>query len=191
MTGRTRSSDFPTTTNAIQPGHGGGTWDAFVTRIIEPHPAITVTKTANVSSAEVGETITYTYRVTNAGKVNLTGIVAHDDRLGAVTLGSTSLPPGAGTSGTLTHTVVEGDLPGITNTVAVTGTPPSGPDVTAGTSASVSVKCYLYLPFILAEASATPMLEKTAAPAATAFVLPIGLLAIGGGGLVMIRRPRR
>jgi hypothetical protein len=34
VTGYTKSSDFPTTTLTIQPGYGGGDWDAFVTQII-------------------------------------------------------------------------------------------------------------------------------------------------------------
>jgi len=51
----------------------------------------------------------------------------------------------------------------------------------------------IYLPLILAANDVAPAPEKTTAPApaTTAFVLPIGLLAIGGSGLVLIRRPRR
>jgi parallel beta-helix repeat protein len=59
--------------------------------------------------------------------------------------------------------------------------------------AIVEAKQYnIYLPLILAEdAMSAP--EKTAAPASvtTAFVLPIGLLAIGGSGLVLTLRPWR
>lgn len=33
VAGRTISSDFPTTAAALQPNHGGGTWDAFVTKL--------------------------------------------------------------------------------------------------------------------------------------------------------------
>jgi uncharacterized repeat protein (TIGR01451 family) len=111
--------------------------------------SITVTKRANVASAEVGETITYTYWVTNTGNVTLDPVSAHDDRLGAVALGSTSLAPGAGTSGRLTYTVVEGDRPGpLTNTVTVSGTPPSGPDVTTTADASVGLIWKLHLPWV-------------------------------------------
>jgi parallel beta-helix repeat protein len=49
----------------------------------------------------------------------------------------------------------------------------------------------IYLPLILAANDVVPAPEKTTAPATTAFVLPMGLLTIGGGGLVLIRRPRR
>jgi hypothetical protein len=141
VAGYTWSSDFITTTNAIQPGHGGGN-DAFVIEIAgSGYAAITVTKTANVSLAKVGQTITYTYRITNTGDVYLTGIVAADDRLGPVALGATWLLPGVGTVGTLTYTVVPGDLPGpIANTVTVTGTPPLGADVSATAEESVALR---------------------------------------------------
>jgi hypothetical protein len=71
-----------------------------------------VTKTASAASAEVGETITYTYRVTNTGDVTLDSVAAYDDKLGEIKLDATSLSPGVGTSGALTHTIVEVNLPG-------------------------------------------------------------------------------
>jgi len=104
------------------------------------NPSITVTKTASASSVEVGEVITYTYWVTNTGDVTLNSVAAHDDELGPVTLGATSLAPNAGTSGALTYVVVEGDLPGpLANTVTVTGTPSVGDDVTATADESVTL----------------------------------------------------
>jgi len=49
-------------------------------------PAITVTKAVRPTTAAPGVTLTYSYRVTNTGKVTLTGVAAVDDRLGAVPL---------------------------------------------------------------------------------------------------------
>jgi uncharacterized repeat protein (TIGR01451 family) len=118
----------------------------------EATPAITVTKTANASSAKVGETVTYTYRITNTGAFSLT-IVTHDDKLGPVPLGASTLPPGIGTSGTLTYTITA--LPAtsthsITNTVTVTGTPPVGPAVNADAQFVLTVVWHrVYLPLIL------------------------------------------
>jgi len=104
------------------------------------NPAITVTKSVTPTTANVGEVVTYTYLVTNTGDVTLSSVVAVDDKLGSVTLGSTTLAPGASTGGVLTYTVTEGDLPGpLVNTVTVTGTPPVGNDVTAEGSASVAL----------------------------------------------------
>jgi hypothetical protein len=152
VTGNTSSSDFPTTTNALQPGYRGG-GDALVAVIFEPRPAIAVEKTANAGSTKVGETITYTYRVTNTGNVSLDPVVAYDDRLGPVTLAATSLAPGISTVGTLAYIVVAGDLPAITNTVTGTGTPPAGPPVTAEASLVLPVsKHHIYLPLVLRDA---------------------------------------
>jgi uncharacterized repeat protein (TIGR01451 family) len=88
-------------------------------------PAIAIDKEASVDTAHVGETITYTYTVTNTGDVKLTGIKASDDLLGAISSVATTLEPGQITTGTATYVVQESDLPGpLTNAVTVTGTPP-------------------------------------------------------------------
>ncbi|HEB64836.1 MAG TPA: hypothetical protein ENJ02_04760, partial [Chloroflexi bacterium] len=103
-------------------------------------------------SAAVGETITYTYRLTNTGDVTLSSLTAADDKLGSVSLGAASLAPGASTSAILTYTVSEGDLPGpLVNTVTVTGTPPAGAPVSATDSASVNVipRYTIFLPLTM------------------------------------------
>lgn len=98
--------------------------------------SLSVSKGANVTEAEVGQTITYTYWVTNTGNVDLV-VVAVDDKLGDVPL----IPTGSGTFGSfgtfpililepngtagaiLTHTVTASDLPGpLVNSVAAAGT---------------------------------------------------------------------
>jgi len=86
-------------------------------------PAISVTKTADPVSADVGDTITYTYVVKNIGNVSLNSITAVDNKLGAVTLDKTTLAPGETATGTpLTYVVVEGDPDPIVNTVNAEGT---------------------------------------------------------------------
>jgi hypothetical protein len=103
-------------------------------------PAIAVSVTPDVTSAEVGDEITYSYRVTNTGNVTLSDVSASDDSLGAVTLTRTSLAPGAEATGSTSYTVQESDLPGpLTNSVTATGSPPAGDDVSASASASVEV----------------------------------------------------
>jgi uncharacterized repeat protein (TIGR01451 family) len=86
-------------------------------------PALGVTKQANVNTAQVGQTITYTYRVTNTGNITLTAITANDDMLGPVPFTPDTLAPTHGTSARLTYTIQLTDLPGhLTNTVTVSGT---------------------------------------------------------------------
>ncbi len=120
------------------------------------HPAISVAKSASTGSASVGDLITYTYRLTNSGDITLTNVMAVDDKLGAVTLPTTTLAPGAATGGVLTYTVAAGDLPGpLVNTVTVTGTPLVGSDVTASDTATVTLTTlnpswHIYLPLVLA-----------------------------------------
>jgi len=90
-------------------------------------PSLAVSVTPDMPSAEVGEEIRYTYRVTNTGNVTLSGVSAGDDDLGAVTLTGTSLAPDESTSGELNYTVRETDLPGpLTTSVTATGTSPTG-----------------------------------------------------------------
>jgi uncharacterized repeat protein (TIGR01451 family) len=90
----------------------------------------------------VGQTITYTYRVTNTGSVTLTTVHAEDDRLGAISMVTTTLAPGVSTTGTATYVVQESDLPGpLTNTAVVTGSaaPAFAAVVTDTDSASVGL----------------------------------------------------
>jgi len=85
-------------------------------------PDIEIIKEADINEAYVGDTITYTYTVTNTGGQELTDIYAVDDLLGLVTLGTTTLQPDGQTTGALTYTVQESDLPGpIFNMVLVNG----------------------------------------------------------------------
>ncbi len=103
-------------------------------------PALTVLKLADVNAAEVGQTVTYTYRVTNSGNVTLTGLAVSDDKLGSVSLNSTSLVPEQSTTGTLTYTISVDDLPGpLTNTVEVSGTTSVDPPVTVAMTGVATV----------------------------------------------------
>ena len=76
----------------------------------------------------VGDTVAWTYNITNTGNVNLTGIVLVDDEIGDVTLPKTSLEPGEWIVGSASGTAVAGEY---NNTATVTAMPPGGlPDVT-------------------------------------------------------------
>ncbi|MBT8197232.1 MAG: DUF11 domain-containing protein, partial [Acidimicrobiia bacterium] len=104
--------------------------------------AIAVVKTSDVTEAEIGDTVTYTYAVTNTGTTVLEDITVVDDLLGPVTLDATTLAPGESTTGTLTYTVLASDLPGpIVNVALGTGINPDFPDdpITDDDTVSVDV----------------------------------------------------
>jgi len=46
--------------------------------------SINITKEANLSSAQLGDVIEYTYTVENTGNVNLSSIAVEDNRLGTI-----------------------------------------------------------------------------------------------------------
>lgn len=103
-------------------------------------PGITLDKTANASIVAPGQTITYTYTVTNTGNVTLTNIAIGDDRLGPIAPAATTLPPNSVTTGTATYTVLIGDFPAVVNTAIVTGDDIFGLLITDTDTLTVSVQ---------------------------------------------------
>ncbi len=99
------------------------------------NPAIDVEKTANPTTILPGETVTYTYVVTNTGDVELTSIALNDDKLGTITCPSTTLAVGASMTCTATATINVDT----TNVVIATGNAPTGDTVSDNDSASVDV----------------------------------------------------
>ena len=109
-----------------------------------PAPALTVEKTANrqqITSA--GQSVTYSFKVTNTGNVTLRGVTVDDsDFSGTGTLGAispasvASLAPGASRTFTATYTTTQADVNAgvLTNTATASGTPPTGDPVTSGPS---------------------------------------------------------
>jgi uncharacterized repeat protein (TIGR01451 family) len=77
VTGVTKSTDFPTTTNATQPGYGGGDWDAFVTQIVNARGAYTLAYSTYLgeSGGDWGNDIT----VDSAGNIYVTGMTRSTD----------------------------------------------------------------------------------------------------------------
>jgi uncharacterized repeat protein (TIGR01451 family) len=105
-------------------------------------PAITIEKSASpVAFAAAGQAITYSYLVTNAGNVQLTGITVNDDLpgLSAIICPDSTLPVGQPETCTAIYTTTAADLAAgkVTNTATATGTPPSGPPVDSGPSTAV------------------------------------------------------
>jgi uncharacterized repeat protein (TIGR01451 family) len=92
-----------------------------------------VTPAADQDAAELGDTVQYSYRVTNIGNVNLTSLAVDDAPIGSVTC-PTPAPPGLAPGGSLTctadapHTVTQDDLDAgeVTDTATATGVGEAG-----------------------------------------------------------------
>ena len=107
-----------------------------------PHgPALRTVKTADASAvqspAQVGDTITYTFEVTNTGNVTMTGVTI-TDRLPGVSTPVITWPgapgvlqAGQSATGTSTYQLTQADIDAgqVSNAAFATGTPPSGPPV--------------------------------------------------------------
>ncbi len=113
---------------------------ADVTVTVAPVPSLSVVKSANPTTARAaGQTITYTFRVTNTGNVTLNGVTVQDTAFSGsggaptITCPETTLAPGAFMDCTAVYTVTQADIDSgqITNTAVATGTPPTGPAVTS------------------------------------------------------------
>ncbi len=100
-------------------------------------PAITIVKSASPSTFSVaGETITYSFDVTNSGNVTLTSVKVDDTDLpglSAITCPHTTLAAGASQTCTATYltTTADVDAGSVTNHATASGKPPTGPKVTS------------------------------------------------------------
>lgn len=91
--------------------------------------AISLTKTPSPTSGKVGDTIVYTYTITNTGSAVINALALTDDKIaGRIALGATSLAPDANTSGTAIYVIqesditIESDVKVVRNTATATGT---------------------------------------------------------------------
>jgi uncharacterized repeat protein (TIGR01451 family) len=105
-------------------------------------PAITLLKTASIASfATTGTPVTYSYLVTNTGNVTLNPVVVTDPMVGlsTITCPDTMLAPQGTETCSATYVTTQGDLNvgSINNTGTATGTPPTGPVVTAQSSVTI------------------------------------------------------
>ncbi len=92
-------------------------------------PALSIGKSADLGSVTaVGDTIAYTFVLTNNGNVTMNNIAVADPMTGAVSCGATTLLPTFTTTCSSTHVVTQADLDAgkIANTATVTGTDPAG-----------------------------------------------------------------
>jgi len=99
---------------------------------LSPTAAISLVKAAATVGDAAGQTIDYTFEVTNTGDVTLDPITVDDPLTGPVTCPAISLAPGASTTCTATYTLTQDDIDAghIDNTATATGTPTVGAPVT-------------------------------------------------------------
>ena len=79
---------------------------------IEAIPEILITKLTDVSSADIGKEVVYTFTIENTGSRTLYDVRAVDDRLGELVLPTTALSPGDKMVVTKNHVVTIEDLEG-------------------------------------------------------------------------------
>ncbi|GMA21121.1 hypothetical protein GCM10025862_31420 [Arsenicicoccus piscis] len=117
-------------------------------------PKLSMTKAAGTPNdvngngmIDAGDTVTYTFSVTNTGNVSLTNVNVSDAKVGLVgqACGSATvaLNPGDTRTGCISKTYVlkqaDIDARQVLNTATASGTPPSGADVNAPASATVTL----------------------------------------------------
>ena len=108
--------------------------------VVVTHPAISITKSPPTQTVTTGLTVTFTIVVTNTGDVTLTNVTVTDALSPGCARTKTDIPalasmaPGATVTYQCTSAAVTASF---TNVAIATGTPPSGPNVTASASAAV------------------------------------------------------
>jgi plastocyanin len=103
---------------------------------------LSISKSADPTSAAVGDNITYTYTIVNNTDNITDNITLVDDKLGTIIDQDkqTSLGASENITVTATYTVKEDDLPGpLVNIATVSGTDPDGNTITDNVSASVKL----------------------------------------------------
>jgi uncharacterized repeat protein (TIGR01451 family) len=108
-----------------------------------PAPAIAIVKNPKSQTVAIGGTATFSITVTNVGNTVLTDVTVADpltpscNRTKADIPALASMAPGASVTYTCTKTNVRASFD---NVATATGTPPSGPNVTASDTAPVTTK---------------------------------------------------
>jgi uncharacterized repeat protein (TIGR01451 family) len=130
-------------TATVSGNENGNTVTASATATVELSysASLQLTKVANPTSVAVGDSIEYTYTITNDGSVAVDNVTLEDDLLGSIELGGeTTLGAGATITVSANYTVVESDLPGpLVNTATVSGKDLEGNTITANASSTVDL----------------------------------------------------
>lgn len=149
------------------------------------HPAIEVVKTVDDVDPSVGQTVTYTYVVTNTGDTALSTVLVTDNILGAIGTVAT-LAPGASTILTKTMVVTAGSPP--ENIGTAVGTDVLGKQVTDDDDAFIAVVLgvALVLPAVIPEVLPA-VLPVTGSPARPLALIGLTMVLLG----VFLHQSRR
>ncbi|MDE2383508.1 MAG: DUF11 domain-containing protein [Alphaproteobacteria bacterium] len=129
----TNVSDFS------DPAIAGTTADGVTDVTLAGKPGIGLVKTSTLNDvnndgvADLGDTITYAFKVSNLGNVTLASVAVTDSKVSGINCPQPSLDPGKSETCTAVAyplTQVDIDNGQVTNTATASGTPPTGPAVT-------------------------------------------------------------
>ena len=146
---------------------------------MDPNPALSIVKTANVSTFTTGTVITYTFTITNTGDVTMSNVGVIEGafngtgKLSSITCPTTTLAPGQVVACTATYTATAADAAAgkLANTATATGVPPTNgatpPAPIQSPPSPVTIK-------------ATPVVVQTGGTLATGAgaALPLGLVIV-------------
>ena len=136
ITSATAGTSRLTATFLAVVGTTSGTFSDFGDKNWIPNPSIAIVKTANPISGAPGDTVTYTYVVTNTGPLDLFDISVDDDKLGHI--GDIAFLAAGQTAAPLTAQTTLGSI-GVTNVGTATGHDRFNRIVRASDDATVSV----------------------------------------------------
>ena len=117
---------------------------------IQSPSLLTVKVASKAIYSSIGQTIKYTYTVTNNGNVEIAGpINVTDNKTGTIQLSNSDLAPGHSVTGTANYTVTKADINAgsVTNEAFATGTY-KGTEVKSNTATTVAVVRLLYLTLV-------------------------------------------
>ena len=190
-TGSSLGSGAGDTGSFVVPDGGSAGVAALCTFTNDPKkPGISLVKSSDRNDLVVGETVTYSFLVTNTGNVTLTDVTVNEGKftgsgqLSSVTCpeGAASLAPGADITCTATYTVTQADVDqgSVKNTAAATGTPPGDTPPVSSPPSEVEITT----------PPSIPLLPRTGAEIPAGVIGVSVLLALAGIGLILFTRRR-
>jgi len=126
------------TASVTHDGHYISAMGSVSVNVVPVNPSLLITKQADCSIADTGETVNYTISVINNGNVTLHNVFVADAMLGLYE-NIDSLAPGVSATFTESYTVQESDRPGPLVNTAVATAIYSGTEVRAEASVSVDL----------------------------------------------------